>query len=63
MRRRDENVWQTNWCFTHGYPTAFDKTCEAFRLAAGKDCDVAPATVTRNTPVAAQLRVTDLRES
>lgn len=48
QRRRDAEVWETNWCFTHGFPTAFARTCEGFRLLKG-GCDVAPAEVRRTT--------------
>lgn len=56
MRRRDENVWEINFCFRHGLRTAFDRTCEAWRgTSPTHDCDVAPATVTRNTPIPVTL--------
>lgn len=45
--RRDGQVWESNFCFTHGYCTPWDKTCEGFRIYASEDCDVAPAVVRR----------------
>lgn len=45
--RRDGQVWETNFCFTHGHRTPFDKTCEGFRIHQSENCDVAPAVVTR----------------
>ena len=46
--RRDSEVWETNFCFYHGYRTPWDATCEGFRLRWSEDCDIAPATITRN---------------
>lgn len=45
--RRDGQVWETNFCFTHGCRTPWDKTCEGFRIYQSENCDVAPAVVTR----------------
>ena len=50
-KRRDSELWETNFCFAHGYRTPWDQTCEAFRIYQREDCDVGPAEIRRlDTP-------------